>query len=355
MERNHAIDAIKGFAIVLVMLGHCIVLNGLNDSDPYIYDAIKAVQMPLFMLVSGVVASYSLRKNGKDSGLKKLPRRAVSYLVPFFSWFVLVYLCTHLLSGNISLGGFWEELRLLLFQTDRGLWFLMTLFIVTSCTMLAQTVADKICGASCLTWKNTLLQPGIFLLVEGLFYGLFFLQSRSSNTFLSPSLTVQYFPFYLLGYVGNGYIVDHCPLKSKSAKRLFLCLCTVSLFFFVGLVVAFDLTAPVDGIKTLAIQMLASLLGTAGIYGIVYELALHGCKGLFTFAGMYTLEIYVLHFRFARLLGLAQKDLQFYSAEGLWWLTAAFLLMSLLTALSIWLIKKSRVLDFILFGKNRFH
>ena len=59
MQRNKAVDAVKGVAILLVMLGHCIVLNGLNETDPYIYDVIKSVQMPLFMLVSGVLASYS--------------------------------------------------------------------------------------------------------------------------------------------------------------------------------------------------------------------------------------------------------------------------------------------------------
>ena len=62
MQRNKAVDAVKGVAILRVMLGHSIVLNGLNETDPYIYDVIKSVQMPLFMLVSGVLASYSLHK-----------------------------------------------------------------------------------------------------------------------------------------------------------------------------------------------------------------------------------------------------------------------------------------------------
>ena len=52
--RDISLDAVKGFAILLVMLGHCIVLNGL--ADPYLYDAIAAVQMPLFMAVSGYIA-----------------------------------------------------------------------------------------------------------------------------------------------------------------------------------------------------------------------------------------------------------------------------------------------------------
>ena len=53
-KRDDALDAVKGFAILIVMLGHCIVLN--NLADPYFYDAIAAIQMPLFMAVSGFTA-----------------------------------------------------------------------------------------------------------------------------------------------------------------------------------------------------------------------------------------------------------------------------------------------------------
>ena len=111
MQRHQAVDAIKGVAILLVMLGHCIVLNGLNETDPYIYDVIKSVQMPLFMLVSGVLASYSLHKYRQDRwyGIKKLPKRVVSYLLPFTSWFVVVYVWTHAWEDTLSLQSFLTE------------------------------------------------------------------------------------------------------------------------------------------------------------------------------------------------------------------------------------------------------
>ena len=48
--------------IFLVMLGHCIVLNGLNASDPFLYDGIKTVQMPLFMLIRGLLLGKSYIK-----------------------------------------------------------------------------------------------------------------------------------------------------------------------------------------------------------------------------------------------------------------------------------------------------
>ena len=355
MQRNNAIDAVKGFAIVLVMVGHCIVLNGLDRTDPYLYDAIKSIQMPLFMLVSGVLASYGVRKNGVGTGFQKLPQRAVSYLVPFFSWFVLVHFYTHIKAGTLTVSGFGGELKDLLFQTDRGLWFLMTLFTATVCAMAAQTAADK-------TAKSRATKALIFVLISGCFYLLFFFQSRSGNTFLSPSLMLQYYPYYLTGYVVNGYLLkeeERMVSNNRREKiRVAEAFCvTVMLIAFVMMVIFMDLAVPVDGIKTLACQMAASFLGTVSCFAIVYRLAERYQKktekrGFLSFVGLYTLEIYVLHFRFARLLGLSEKGLTLYSPEGIMWILLAFVVMSLFTAVAVWAISRIPVVSLLLFGKH---
>ena len=53
-ERNESLDCLKGIAILLVMFGHVQVHN--HMTDPYLYDVIKSIQMPLFFLVSGYLA-----------------------------------------------------------------------------------------------------------------------------------------------------------------------------------------------------------------------------------------------------------------------------------------------------------
>ena len=53
-ERNESLDCLKGIAILLVMFGHVQVHN--HMTDPYLYDVIKYIQMPLFFLVSGYLA-----------------------------------------------------------------------------------------------------------------------------------------------------------------------------------------------------------------------------------------------------------------------------------------------------------
>ena len=59
-QRNAHVDYIRGIAILLVMLGHTVSNNGMNDfADSGMYKVIFALQMPLFMLVSGYVTKYS--------------------------------------------------------------------------------------------------------------------------------------------------------------------------------------------------------------------------------------------------------------------------------------------------------
>ena len=371
--RDISLDAVKGFAILLVMLGHCIVLNGL--ADPYLYDAIAAVQMPLFMAVSGYIAGLKKPEAVERPDLAKraavLGKRSISYLVPFFSWMVIVSF-PHCL----------KELKTELFHLDYGLWFLATLWIVNLVCMIAALLADfaeyKYCQGKMkrkglnVVLKNEAVSDTaestvkcnsglwlrfiIFCLVVLCFYIGFFLQARSGNTFLSPSLTVRYLPFYVAAYLFAYHIRP--VLQKKETGRLvghtglvnvlwLLCLAA-----FVYLVYAFDMVV-VTGITTLVVQMAASFLG---VFVCFYGIA-HFCRGrlqkLLAFVGQYTLEIYVLHFRFARILHLSEKNLTPFHADTILWVVAAFVVMSVLTVIFISALKQLWITDFLCFGKIR--
>lgn len=371
--RDISLDAVKGFAILLVMLGHCIVLNGL--ADPYLYDAIAAVQMPLFMAVSGYIAGLKKPEAVERPDLAKraavLGKRSISYLVPFFSWMVIVSF-PHCL----------KEFKTELFHLDYGLWFLATLWIVNLVCMIAAFPADfaeyKYCQGKMkrkglnVVQKNQTVSDNeestvkcnsglwlrfiIFCLVVLCFYIGFFLQARSGNTFLSPSLTVRYLPFYVAAYLFAYHIRP--VLQKKETGRLvghtglvnvlwLLCLAA-----FVYLVYAFDMVV-VTGITTLVVQMAASFLG---VFVCFYGIA-HFCRGrlqkLLAFVGQYTLEIYVLHFRFARILHLSEKNLTPFHADTILWVVAAFVVMSVLTVIFISALKQLWITDFLCFGKIR--
>lgn len=340
-KRDEALDAVKGFAILIVMLGHCIGLNGL--ADPYIYDAIAAVQMPLFMLVSGfVVGRKPLELNQKPdlgSRLQIFGKRSLSYLLPFFVWLFITHLKNPL-----------EELKLQLFALDRGLWFLMTLWIVTLVTMTASYLADF---AAYRAEGNAFLRFVVFCGITGVCYLGFIMQARSGNTFLSPSLTVRYLPFYMVGYLWMVYVIPFIHQKNYKNQKLFsngVFLLGTGIFLY--LVADYDMVVVTDA-KSLLAQMAASFAGSFVCFYGIYRFVKGKLKRVLSLIGQYTLEIYVLHFRFARILGIGAEKVAIYSPQAVLWVLAVFLIMSLLTALCIFVIKRIGILDFLLFGKRR--
>ena len=463
LNRDISLDAVKGFAILLVMLGHCIVLNGL--ADPYLYDAIAAVQMPLFMAVSGYLAGQKHGEPGQKPDLKRsaktFGKRSVAYLVPFFTWMIIVSF-PHCL----------KELKTELFHLDYGLWFLATLWIITLVHMIAAYLADYsayviskngavdsqymvgsendtmhgvVDSQSAVVSKSTVenetdtmhdvvdkqytiesesktktigsqdemeksdchgsyevgrkekaMRFFVYCLVIFICYVGFFLQARSGNTFLSPSLTVRYLPFYVVAYLVAYHVVpylqkrkthglddgqeqytirknkvdeldkikcDDTSMKGRAdgdpkiksirnnhiVSNIFCMLCTL---IFIYLVCAYDMVVVTDT-TSLIIQMTASFLGVfACFYGVA-----HFCKGwlqrTLAYIGQYTLEIYVLHFRFARILGLSEKNLTPFHVDTILWILASFVLMSILTAVFISALKQLWITDLLCFGKIR--
>ena len=337
-ERNISIDAIKGIAIVLVMLGHVFVHNHMED--PYLYDAIRAVQMPLFMIISGYLCGQGRKISDLKTYGKVLGKRATSYLVPFFVWLTIMH------PGNLI-----EACKTVFVQLDYGLWFLAVLFILTFFVYTAQLAAGK------LREKNRLLSELLFWTVYGLFCVILVGQIVTGSSFLSPSLTILYVPFYMLGYITGNYgkyvlcwetkAPGKIDCKNSWGVKAAVCAMTVAFAYLV-------ITKNLNSMETrpeMLTQMLASVLGSiAMIYGVL-------CwkdgkiKNIFAKLGEYTLEIYVIHYHFANMLNFGNKQYDFYTLEGFVFVIVSFGAMSAVTLVSIWLIKKVRVLDFLFFGK----
>lgn len=332
-KRNQTLDSLKGFTIILVMLGHCIILNGMQDR--IIYGAIKAIQMPLFMMISGYIIGMTGEIDSFMEFMQKLKKRVVSYVIPFFAWIVILH------ARRLP-----EEFLHTLFQLDRGLWFLMTLFLLSTIMYLA--VLMRNC---------TPLHELGFLLVWVLSFVGLFVQIRYGNTFLSPHLTIYYMPFYLCGYLlhkmyeilikkEDKNIVTYIffDLKVQIILGLFVFILFVLLLFKFDMVVA-------NNKWQLSCQMMASIFGCYLSYLLICIIQSDKIREGLAFVGKYTLEIYVFHYHFATILGIQEMKLTLYSLEGAGYLLLTFLIMCPLTAASIWLCKRFQISDFLLFGK----
>lgn len=339
-QRNSSIDAVKGIAIVLVMIGHVFVHNHMEDA--YVYDFIKAVQMPLFMIISGYLCGQGRKISDMKSYGKVMGKRAVSYLVPFFAWLTIMHLT--------NLG---EAYRTIFFQLDYGLWFLAVLFILTFMAYTAQLAVGKVRD------KNFVLSEIIFWIVYGIFCLILVVQILTGNTFLSPYLTIIYVPFYMMGYVVGNYGKRFLAWGTKESGKLecknnhvVRVVVGVMTLAFLYLVITRNLNSMETKLDSI-LQMAASVLGSVAIiYGVLWWKD-GKLKNIFAKIGGYTLEIYVIHYHFANMLNFNDKQYDFYTFEGFLFVILSFIAMSAVTFCCIWLLKKVQFFDFLLFGRKK--
>jgi len=322
--RSQTIDALKGIAILIVMVGHVLSWNHMEDG--YLYDAIKVIQMPLFFMVSGYLCGMGRKVRSLSEYAKLMKKRALAYLVPFFFWIVLQHPLQPISHIMETLGAL-----------DKGLWFLMTLFLLTGMMYTAQLAAMKAAKHQALVFW------GIYLVMAAFVVG----ETLLGWEFLSPGLTRLYLPFYLTGYLAGEH-KERLREVPGGIKRFLGILAAVCLAFLVIWTELLD----VSSLLLLGRQLLASFLGC---YLVIYLMTL--CpngkgKRFLAWLGHYTLEIYVLHFHFATLLNQG-KAYDLYTWEGFFFAVASFGVMSLITALLILVTKKFWLLDFLLYGKLR--
>ncbi len=339
-QRNSSIDAVKGIAIVLVMVGHVFVHNHMED--PYLYDFIKAVQMPLFMMISGYLCGIGRKIKDLKAYGKVMGKRAVSYLVPFFAWLTIMHLDDLV-----------KAYRTIFVQLDYGLWFLAVLFILTFMVYTAQLVAGSF-------WdRKPVVAELIFWAVYGCLCLVLVVQIIAGNPLFSPYLTIIYVPFYMAGYIVGAYGKKLLCWGTKEAEKLdcknnrfVQAAVMVIRLAFLYLVFAFNLNSMESKLDTI-IQMAASFLGSTAIIYDVLCAKDGNLKNLFAKIGGYTLEIYVIHYHFANMLNFYDKQYDFYTLEGFLFVIVSFVAMSAVTFAVIWMMKKVKVLDILLFGKNR--
>lgn len=326
-SRSLTIDAIKGAAILLVMLGHVLVWNHMEDG--IIYDVIKVIQMPLFILISGYLCGMGKKLSTFSEYAGKVKKRALSYLTPFFFWIILQH-PLHPVS-NIA-----ETL----FGLDKGLWFLMTLFLLTLMVYTAELAAagaEKRWGSS----GGKLVFWAVYLGLAAVVV----LETLAGVTFLSPGLTRLYLPFYLAGYLAGEERerLKALPGGVKDAGGL------LALLGLLAMAILLDLQ-DVTTLWLLGRQMLASFLGCAAVCWLLMKCGPNRFKQFQAWLGGYTLEIYVVHFHFATVLNRGQVYEQ-YSAGWFLFVMVSFLAMSAITAVIIAVTRRVRLLNFLLYGK----
>ena len=166
--RNDRIDALKGLAILSVVVAHSVLITYGTKEIPILGYA-DAYMIPLFVFLSGWVLYYG--KSCMDT--RWIADKAVRLLVPFLCWMPITYVVgtmEHFSPQRVffdhSEGLVGYVLRSILYPGN-GLWFLWALFMLYVIVVLMQPLKRKIGDAAYLvTWGllNTLPSTELFCL-----------------------------------------------------------------------------------------------------------------------------------------------------------------------------------------------
>ena len=180
-QRIVSLDLIKGIAILLVIIAHCIQFGSGQEYlrnelffDNSIFKFIYSYHMPLFMIVSGYLSYFTLFRN---PFLIVLKSRFTKLLIPILIWQTIWLLCFEDSLFTDSNKSIW----LSYINTQ---WFITSVFINSLFVLL------------CKKLFNDSLYVYIGVIIVSLFI----------PNYHSESLYVFMFPYFLLGYLYNKHI-----------------------------------------------------------------------------------------------------------------------------------------------------
>lgn len=245
-ERNNYIDIIKGIAIILVVIGHCIQFGSGRsylDSEVFfnnpLFKFIYSFHMPLFMLVSGYLFANTI-KRGTNAIIK---RKAVTILLPLISWHTVALFINLLLGQNYTLS-------ILFLSYFHALWFLRALFFCCMVVLL----------------MNRVFRDNIYSYLA-LIIILHFIPNR-----ILPNIFVFTIIFFILGYL---YCLNNRGRSISTNHRIVLF--TVSCVTFILLLTFFKDTYFIYRSNTCIINGKYSPLTTIYINIYRYLTATTGC------------------------------------------------------------------------------
>ena len=254
MERNISIDIGKGFAIVCVVMSHVLQKSIYGDDVIFEVSAVEnffvLVQMPLFMLLSGLVVKRVERKNV----FRGLCRRIRILLVPFFVFGSLYVI--------IVLGNYKSPYNFLFTDFKAGYWYFQILFYCYLINYFLNVLFPQT-GRPILIVK---LLASLFLWKALMFLGNHFLHESLISMFCLKPHLFGIIPFFFVGsfvnemgwikYIeGNVYFILGCLIVLLIGNTPLYRLSVVLLIF--GLVCHF---------KETVVGPLLACLGKNSIY-----------------------------------------------------------------------------------------
>lgn len=332
--RNNTVDIVRGFAMLMVMLQHTIAGCTVDFGNTTLFRVIWSLQMPLFFIISGYVTRYG-RPIESANGLKQyIWKKTLAYLFPWLVWSAMV-------RGAIYGNYYFLDPKYLLWHMDTGYWFLFSLWWLVIINGIADYLSNLL-NTCHWYWRVVVhlsfsVAGALMLALMGICFGI---------EFLAIKLTLFYFPLYIAGYL-SGQVQDRIGVIKGRIYQPVVALC-LFVWLFIILRIGFfgeEMTANI-----LVIRYLASITGCVIVIYVSHSY--NEKLGFFKKAGIYSLQIYLLHYLFLCPLKLEATVVPaFASSNGVIETLLNYSITLGLVAVSIAIIRQNKFLTKLLFWK----
>lgn len=197
--RDQRLDIAKGIAIILVVIGHTLQARYSNFDDVLGFRVIYSFHMPLFIFLSGAVASLWFNPNDVALSMQELNKLIGIRIKNAFIRLVIPFICWALIAGAVSQDAF-HPLQTLIAafrRPDSALWFLLCIFY---CVVLLSLFQFLLRAIYCAFKSNSTFSILLDGRVQLAFIGLAWLWMRLYSPPGAGLNTLKmYFLYYILG------------------------------------------------------------------------------------------------------------------------------------------------------------
>lgn len=287
-QRLFYIDALRGFAIILVVFGH--VLQLYFSENALAFRIVYSFHMPLFFFICGYV-SYKMQS------WRKIGQRFIQLIVPFFSAILLSWLIEGLKVSSFESLPF--HMMDVILRPDRGLWFLWVLFFISVIFLVTRKIAARMPINELVA---TIAVAGVLNVIELITH---------FDTF-GFHWIAWYYMFFAMGVYWRVFMLKDRPKTDKAVLICSAVLFPISVYFFKMHNEAPTFYQYIDLGKyfPIAYRILVAVLGTLLFYELfkmLKERFSTKCKIVLIGGG--TLGIYYIHYYCLSLLFLFEiKD-----------------------------------------------
>ena len=276
------LECIRGGAILLVVLGHLTLINGVGTYSEIIY----LFHMPLFFAISGFLFGYREMQK-KETPNQLIKRKLITLGIPYL-FFSVIYICFNVffqrfVSTNTTVDI--KSILTLLWKPVAQYWFLWLLLIYF--------VVVAYCGNK--PWKLMLL------LIAGI---LISLQEELFTDGLDTAYHSRliYF-FYFVAAATMGYIFERKKIKSINAHWYFILLAVITGALFFDIATHKEILAGLQARETIL-----RILGIISFsLSVITVCEIRVFRNVFIKIGEYSWYIYLLHSYFLCFVRMAIK------------------------------------------------